>query len=174
MPKLINNYHYELFEDHHHPGSGHYEVVVIPDDNISSILPYLNAVLEDTNYDDMNKVLIGGMNHQRYAFRPREIRAGVVTNPADASKAARDVIDLVNKVWENREGIVPSLKERKIPPTFEIYKVLPRKNCRQCGCATCLAFAGKLRNGELQLDSCPLIMQPEYVETRKKIEELFS
>ncbi len=37
----------------------------------------------------------------------------------------------------------------------EIFKLLPKTNCKKCGFPTCLAFAMKLAQGQADLDSCP-------------------
>jgi len=39
----------------------------------------------------------------------------------------------------------------------EIMKMLPKTNCKECGCATCFAFAMKLATGGVKLDDCPYI-----------------
>jgi len=39
----------------------------------------------------------------------------------------------------------------------EIMKKLPKTNCKECGCATCFAFAMKLATGGLKLDDCPYL-----------------
>ena len=38
---------------------------------------------------------------------------------------------------------------------LEIYKHLPKENCKKCGQATCLAFAMKVAGGQAGLDTCP-------------------
>lgn len=38
---------------------------------------------------------------------------------------------------------------------LEIYKLLPKSNCRQCQAPTCLAFAAEVINGQKRLDDCP-------------------
>lgn len=38
---------------------------------------------------------------------------------------------------------------------MEIYKMLPKKNCKECGFPTCLAFAMKLAQGGTQAEKCP-------------------
>ncbi|MDI6709305.1 MAG: acetyl-CoA decarbonylase/synthase complex subunit gamma [Thermoanaerobacterales bacterium] len=38
---------------------------------------------------------------------------------------------------------------------LQIFKLLPRTNCRECGQATCLAFAMQLAAGRASLDLCP-------------------
>src|SRR5512145_1649834 len=37
----------------------------------------------------------------------------------------------------------------------EIFKYLPKTNCKKCGHPTCLAFAMKLASKQASLDSCP-------------------
>ena len=38
---------------------------------------------------------------------------------------------------------------------LEIYKQLPKTNCKDCGFPTCLAFAMKMAAGQVSLDKCP-------------------
>lgn len=38
---------------------------------------------------------------------------------------------------------------------MEIYQLLDKSNCRECGEKTCLAFAGAVFTGDKQLDQCP-------------------
>ncbi len=40
---------------------------------------------------------------------------------------------------------------------LEIYKHLPKSNCKECGCPTCLAFAMKLAAKQVALDKCPKV-----------------
>lgn len=47
---------------------------------------------------------------------------------------------------------------------LDIYKLLPKTNCRQCGLATCLAFAMQLAKKTLPIEKCPFI-SPEAKNT---------
>ena len=38
---------------------------------------------------------------------------------------------------------------------LDIYKQLPKTNCKDCGFPTCLAFAMKMAAGQVPLDKCP-------------------
>ena len=171
--KLITDYTFELVEDHHHPGSGRYGVRVILPADISASFSYLNAVLDDTLYDHENGILIGANNCQRYAFRPHEIQVGMVKDPSEAPKIVDEVIELANRIWKEREHITPSLVERKLPTVYDIYKLLPRTNCKECGYPTCLACAADIRNGVISLEGCPLLSKPEYTKNREQIRTLF-
>jgi ArsR family metal-binding transcriptional regulator len=172
--KLIIDYRFELIEDHHSPGSGRYGVRVILTTDISASFPYLNTMLDDALYDHENCILIGVSNRRRYAFRPHEIQAGMVTDPSEAPSIVDEVVGLVNRVWSEHECIVPSFRERKLPAVYDIYKLLPRTNCKECGYSTCLACAAGIRNGVISLAGCPLLSKPEYTQNREKIRILFS
>ena len=40
---------------------------------------------------------------------------------------------------------------------LDIYKLLPKKNCKECGDPTCLTFAMKLAGGKADIDLCPYL-----------------
>ena len=42
---------------------------------------------------------------------------------------------------------------------LDIYKLLPKTNCRACGFATCLAFAMQLAKKAISIDKCPFISE---------------
>ena len=171
--KLITDYRFELIEDHHSPGSGRYGVRVILPADISASFAYLNTVLNDTLYDHENSILIGNNNRRRYAFRPHEIHGGMVADPSEAPSIVDEVVELVNRVWREHERITPSLRERKLPTVYDIYKLLPGTNCKECGYSTCLACAADIRNGVISLEGCPLLSKPEYTQNREQITNLF-
>lgn len=172
--RLITDYRFELVEDHHSFGSGRYTVKVIVPADISPSFVYLNSVLKDTVYDHENRILIGAQDQRRYAFRPHEIHAGMVADAAEAPAIADTVVELVNRVWRERDHITPSLRERELPAIYHIYKLLPGTNCKKCGYPTCLACAADIRNGIISVDVCPLLSEPEYEQNRERIRRYFS
>jgi acetyl-CoA decarbonylase/synthase complex subunit gamma len=40
---------------------------------------------------------------------------------------------------------------------LDIYKLLPKKNCKECGFPTCLTFAMKLASGKADAETCPYL-----------------
>ncbi len=48
---------------------------------------------------------------------------------------------------------------------LDIYKILPKKNCKECGFPTCLAFAMKIASGSADPAICPYLDE----ETRQKL-----
>ncbi len=50
---------------------------------------------------------------------------------------------------------------------IQIFKLLPKTNCTECGVPTCLAFAMNLAAGKAELDSCPYVSD----EAREQLAE---
>jgi acetyl-CoA decarbonylase/synthase complex subunit gamma len=50
---------------------------------------------------------------------------------------------------------------------IEIFKMLAKTNCKECGYPTCLAFAMALASGKAELDACPYVSD----EVREKLAE---
>ncbi len=50
---------------------------------------------------------------------------------------------------------------------IEIFKLLPKTNCKECGDPTCLAFAMKLAAGKAELSACPYVSE----EAKAKLSE---
>ncbi len=46
---------------------------------------------------------------------------------------------------------------------LDIFKLSPKKNCKECGCPTCMAFCMKVAQGATELDKCPYF-SPEAIE----------
>ena len=174
MEDLITDYNCELAEAGCAPGSGFYALKVTLRRDVSAVLPYLNAVFENTRYDHDNKILICDMSNHGYAFRSMDIRVSGIVDVSSVPQAAKEVVDRVNQVWRERDQITPSYKERQLPTVIEIYQLLPKTNCKQCGCLTCLAFAAELRTDPGLLIQCPPLSQPEYAGNRQSMETLFS
>jgi hypothetical protein len=43
------------------------------------------------------------------------------------------------------------------PSPLELYKILPKTNCRKCNVATCMAFATAVTRGQSRLNDCPYL-----------------
>ena len=54
---------------------------------------------------------------------------------------------------------------------IDIYKVLPKINCKECGQDNCMAFATKIVNREVELDSCKPLLKPENAKAYEKLKD---
>jgi len=161
---LITSIDMKLSTPDCHPGADWYNVVVDLQDDITEVLGYLNAELKDADYNHKAKVLLWKSSGKKYAFRPNEIVITPVEDKEEAHQLVDDIICTVNNIWVRREEIEPNFEGKKPPPkVLDIYKLLQRTNCKECGFPSCMAFAAVLRNDSAKLPLCPYISEKDYM-----------
>ncbi|RLE71820.1 MAG: acetyl-CoA decarbonylase/synthase complex subunit gamma [Thermoprotei archaeon] len=58
---------------------------------------------------------------------------------------------------------------------IEVYKLLPKTNCKKCGEENCMAFAVKLVNMETKLELCtPLLEEAKYKKSYEQLKEMLT
>ena len=55
---------------------------------------------------------------------------------------------------------------------IDIYKLLPKTNCKECGQDNCMAFATKIVNREVSIDQCPPLLKKENEKAYAKLKDL--
>jgi acetyl-CoA decarbonylase/synthase complex subunit gamma len=55
---------------------------------------------------------------------------------------------------------------------IDIYKLLPKTNCKECGQENCMAFATKIVNREVTIDQCPPLFKKENEKAYLKLKDL--
>jgi acetyl-CoA decarbonylase/synthase complex subunit gamma len=55
---------------------------------------------------------------------------------------------------------------------IDVYKLLPRTNCGECGEKNCMAFATKVVNREVSIDKCPPLLTKENEKAYAQLKEL--
>jgi acetyl-CoA decarbonylase/synthase complex subunit gamma len=55
---------------------------------------------------------------------------------------------------------------------IDVYKLLPKTNCKECGQENCMAFATKIVNREVDLDSCKPLFKKEYEKAYNALKDL--
>jgi acetyl-CoA decarbonylase/synthase complex subunit gamma len=55
---------------------------------------------------------------------------------------------------------------------LDVYKLLPRTNCKECGEENCMAFATKVVNREVSLEKCPPLLTKKYEKSYKQLKEM--
>jgi len=149
-----------------------YKVVALAEEDLTPLMPYVNAVARVVFYDPEEPVLVFRLEDRKVALRPHEVQIAEV-NDADEGRQWRDKVEaFLEKVWSERGSLKPRYEPKKLPPALEIYKLLPQTNCKECGEATCLAFAAKLSTGEVSYELCKPLAEKENEEARRKLARL--
>lgn len=55
---------------------------------------------------------------------------------------------------------------------IDVYKLLPKTNCKECGVENCMAFATKIVNREVTLDQCKPLLKKENENAYKQLKEM--
>ena len=97
---------------------------------------------------------------------PRRITVAKADDVVDAWRVLEAIRRRAGQVWARRADIVPCHERRARPPALELFKRLPRTNCRACGEATCFAFAGTLWRGEAAPTRCLPVFEGEHHHLR--------
>ena len=122
--------------------------------DISPVFPYLNATVRGASYNKNAPNLTFMDGHRMISLYPNRIAAAKPDEIVDAWRTLEMIRRLVNETWARRDEIEPDDALRVRPPALEIFKRLPRTNCRECGEVTCLAFAAKVYMGQESVDKC--------------------
>jgi ArsR family metal-binding transcriptional regulator len=142
--------------------------------DVSEVFPYLNAILKGAIYNHNGRTLTIKKEGRLISLHPDKIAAGKVIDEQDAKQIIEWLKGLINYCYENKNSIEPSLERREKLTALDIFKLLPRTNCKRCGELTCLAFAVKLSKEETGIMKCQEIFSSVYTEKRKELLRLLS
>lgn len=169
---LLRSYSLRIVLQECNPSSPTVNAIASLSDDIGEILPYLNAVLKGCTYHPEAGILRFLQEGRAITFYPRQITVTKLTDEAEARQILDQVTELVNSTYEKRNKIEPSYKRGDEIKVFDVYKLLPGTNCRQCGEPTCFAFANKLARQEAKLTDCQPFHSEEYGASRQRLVSL--
>ena len=129
--------------------------------DVAAALPYLNAEMPQGCYIAKLPVFTYMDGHRLVSLFRDRVAVARTDDIVDSWASLERVRCLVNDVWSRREAIAPSFELRRRPPALEIYKRLPGTNCKQCGEATCMAFAWAVWRGDAEPRSCLPVFEGE-------------
>lgn len=164
---LLKGYRKEIFRPECNPQFQSLHCIAHLDEDITEVLPYLNTVLGGHQYFKEPSVLILRTHGKLITLHPREIAINALKDEAEADKILEWLKQEINEAWEKRDGIDPSFDTPEKPRIFEILKLLPKTNCRECGQPTCMVFATHVAEGGRGPEDCPPLSE----EARVKLQE---
>jgi ArsR family metal-binding transcriptional regulator len=172
---LITTYRLEVDVAKHSTEEFEYEAIAYVSNDIREILPYLNATLKSAVYLPEAPSLSWRLNDHKVGFWPDRIAADHLESREQASGVIEKLVSLVNDTWENRRNIEPDVTTHDLLQPLELYRLLPKTNCKACGEASCFSFALKLAAGQTALPKCaPLATEFEYQSQKDRLEYLMA
>ena len=140
--------------------------------DLSEVFPYMNAVMREASYNRNGPTFTFMDGYRMISLYPRRIAIAKADEIVDAWRTLEAIRRRVNEKWARRADITPSYEMREKPPALEIYKRLPRTNCRACGEQTCLAFAVNLWSGGAQPSDCKPVFGGDQSRLRSALVEI--
>jgi len=76
------------------------------------------------------------------------------------------------EVWQMSEREIKGKVGVKELSPIDVYKLLPRTNCKECGEENCMAFATKVVNREVPIEKCKPLLKKEFEKAHKQLKEM--
>ena len=170
---LIETYNLVIEVSPHSAEEFEYEAMAHLLVDISEALPYLNATLRNGTYFKDGPVFSWRQDDHAIGFWPNRIAVDHLQSREQAAEMIEQMVKMVNDVWEKRETIQPDTTTRENLQPLELYRLLPRTNCKACGESSCFSFALKLAAGQIELSLCgPVNTEQQYEDQRVQLESL--
>ncbi len=144
-------------------------VVATISNPIEKVFPYLNATNKRITYNHNAEIVVLKKGRKLITIYSEMVTMAKVDDEADAIDILGWIQHLVNSTWDKRDEIVPSYEIQKLLSPLDIYGLLPKTNCKQCGENTCYAFTCALLASTRNIDQCPLLDNPEHAEAKDRL-----
>jgi len=142
-------------------------------DDVSPAFPYLNAAVANLMYNPGAGTLTVKRGGRILTFYPHVAVMAKIDGEEDAIAQLRWFQQLCNDTWLRRDEISPCYERRQMLGPLDAYMLLPKLlSCGACGEPTCWAFAYRLLFGEVRLQDCPRLAEPQYAEGGRRLAEL--
>ena len=143
------------------------DMIAYLNQDISEVIPYLNAVLGGFQYTKDPRSVSLKLNGKLVVIHPGEICLNAPSDQSEGEKIIEWLKEKINDTWERRGEIEPRFESAPKPKMLEILRLLPKTNCGECGMPTCMVFASHVAEGGIKPDDCT----PLDVEQKTKLAE---
>ena len=164
---FLKGYSKEIFRPECNPSFRSLHCIAHLEEDITQVLPYLNAVLGGFEYFKDPPAVTFRVQGKIITVHPREIAINALMDEKEADRILEWLKREINAAWEKRDHIRPSYQGSPKPVILEILKLLPRTNCKKCGQPTCMVFATLVAQGAKGPEDC----RPLNIENEKKLDE---
>jgi ArsR family metal-binding transcriptional regulator len=169
---LIDGYEIDLYCPACDPGAEVWAATVTTVVELSELMPYVNAVVEKGDYTPSVPALIWREGAHKVFLKARQLGMSNLSDRAHAESKVAGLVQFLNETWDERESITPDFSTRSKPKVLEVFKLLPRTNCGECGVPSCMAYAAALAEGDKSLDDCPPLLLDAAAHNREMLAEL--
>ncbi len=163
----------EVFNVECNPSSAIVNVRVFLDEDLSDMLPYLNATQEKAKY-------YPNVSYLNFLWKgcPVNVRESTITafgfeSDTQARSEAELIAGKIERVIANRADIEPDETPYSPPAVLDILRHLPRiSGCSDCGQGSCMAFAAAVSRGDCRIEDCAPLKEDNYSDNRSALAKL--
>ena len=143
-------------------------------DHVDAVFPYLNAIIHNLMYNPGANTVTMKREWRILTFYPHVAIMAKVDGVEDAVAQLTWFRDLCNETWQRRAEITPCYERRRLLGPLDVYWLLPKLNCKDCGEAACMAFGVELLLGGRHLPECPHLQEDAFAEGGRRLAELLT
>jgi ArsR family metal-binding transcriptional regulator len=151
------------------------KIIVIgkPSRPLDEVIPYLATLPSIIAYNPDQRTLTFRRQPGFLTVQREEVYITQVTDAQEGLELLAALTESINAVWEHRQELVAVTTSRRAPRPLDVWSLLPQTNCKQCGEATCMAFAVGLLQQTRTLDECPVFASdPNLADRRVALEAM--
>ncbi len=130
------------------------------DADISPLFPYINGVAQAAAFFEKPLFIRFILDGILCGLYPHHGVAAPFAGREEALEFLERLLVFLNDIHCRRDALAPNHKRWKPVPVLDIFRLLPRTNCRECGFPTCLAFAAALSQQKTFPKQCPALARP--------------
>ncbi|MHB8066320.1 MAG: LuxR C-terminal-related transcriptional regulator [Desulfobaccales bacterium] len=128
--------------------------------DVSHLFPYINAVADSPSLMEKPRFIRFVLEGVCCGLYPDHGKAGAFTDRDQALRFLDRLLAFLNDLCRRRDELQPNYKRWNPVPVLDIFRLLPRTNCRTCGYPSCLAFAAALSRQRTGPERCPGFLSP--------------
>ncbi len=145
------------------------KIIVIgkPSRSLAEVLPYLATLPGVVAYNPDAHILTFRRLAGFMTLYADRVYITQVRDTDEGLEILAALKDALNATWDNRQQLVAVTLARRAPRPLDVWTLLPQMNCRQCGEATCMAFAVGLLQRKRSVIECPLLQADDTLTDRR-------
>ncbi len=151
------------------------KIIVIgrPDRQLDEVIPYLATLPGVIAYNPETRTLTFRRQPGFLTLYPDKVYITQVKEVNEGLELLEALAEAINATWEHRVELVAATAARRAPRWLDIWSLLPQTNCKQCGEATCMAFAAAILQEKRLLSEClPLQSDAAFFDRRATLEAM--
>jgi len=148
-----------------------FRIIARLEPNLGGALKLLEPLFPRGRYSErIGALIIQKGNVLITLYSTGNVTMTMISSKAEARAVLESLKETINKAIAS--GITPVPREKVKVDHAEIYKYLPRTDCKLCGEQSCYAFAIRLVGGETALEKCTPLLETKFATSLETLRAL--